>query len=35
MEEYELDRYCEAHPNCGCNCMKCVAFGEYQKTNKQ
>lgn len=31
MTEYELDRYCAAHPYCDCNCVKCPAFAEYQR----
>ena len=23
MDDYELEKYCDAHPYCGCNRMKC------------
>lgn len=26
MSDYELERFCERNPDCGCNCMKCPAF---------
>lgn len=31
MTEYELDKYCDAHKNCDCNCMKCFIFKEYMR----
>jgi len=31
MTDYELDRYCERHPECNCNCMKCPAFAQHQR----
>lgn len=29
--EYELDRFCERNPNCGCNCMQCPAMAQFQR----
>ena len=26
MTDYELEKYCNTHPYCDCNCMKCEAF---------
>lgn len=26
MTDYELEKYCNTHPYCDCNCMKCPAF---------
>ena len=26
MDDYELEKYCDAHPYCDCNCMKCPGF---------
>ena len=26
MDDYQLDKFCERNPDCGCNCMKCPAF---------
>ena len=26
MNDFELERYCNAHPDCDCMCMKCAAF---------
>lgn len=26
MTDAELERFCEANPGCGCDCMKCLAF---------
>lgn len=26
MTDYELERFCESQPLCGCKCMKCPAF---------
>ena len=31
MTEYELDKFCERNPHCGCNCIKCPAFTLYQR----
>lgn len=27
MTDEELERFCAANPDCGCNCMSCPAFG--------
>lgn len=26
MTEYDLDKFCQNNPDCGCNCMRCPAF---------
>ena len=26
MTDYQLEKFCERNPDCGCNCMKCPAF---------
>lgn len=32
MTEYELERFCERNPDCGCRCLKCPAMAEYQRS---
>lgn len=32
MSDYELEKICEQHPECDCNCMKCPFFAAYQRT---
>lgn len=29
MTDYELERYCDRHPLCDCNCMRCPGFAAY------
>ena len=31
MSDYELEKFCESQPDCGCNCMKCPAFAAHQR----
>lgn len=31
MTELELEAFCDRHPNCDCNCIKCVGFVAYQR----
>lgn len=31
MNDYELHKFCERNPNCGCNCFKCPAFNAYMR----
>ena len=31
MDEYQLDKFCERHPECDCNCMRCPAFAQHQR----
>lgn len=34
MTEYELEKFCERNPDCGCNCIKRPAFAQmYNDTN--
>ena len=33
MTDAELERFCEANPDCGCNCMKCPAFAANYRCN--
>jgi hypothetical protein len=35
MTEYELDKLCEKNPDCGCNCMKCPLFAEFQRSQNE
>lgn len=28
MTDYELEKFCERNPNCGCKCFDCPAFAE-------
>ena len=32
MTEIELNKICEANPDCGCKCIKCPIFGKYIKS---
>ena len=31
MTELELETFCDRHPNCDRNCIKCVGFAAYQR----
>ena len=31
MTELELESFCDRHPNCDFNCIKCVGFAAYQR----
>lgn len=31
MDEYQLEIYCQRHPLCDCNCIKCPGFGANQR----
>lgn len=33
MSDYELEKFCESNPDCGCKCMKCPAFAANQRYN--
>ena len=35
MDEYELDKMCEQHPECNCDCMTCLIFAKYYYSNNQ
>lgn len=32
MTEMELDKFCDEHPLCDCECMHCPAFEKYYKS---
>ena len=31
MDDYQLSRFCERNPDCGCRCMSCPAFAQNQR----
>lgn len=31
MTDYELEKFCERNPDCGCDCMRCPAFAAHQR----
>lgn len=31
MNDYELEKFCERNPDCGCDCMNCPAFASNQR----
>lgn len=33
MTDAELEKFCEANPDCGCNCQKCPAFAANYRCN--
>ena len=33
MTDFELERFCERNPHCGCNCYKCPAFAANWRYN--
>ncbi len=35
MSDYELERFCNNNPHCGCDCMNCPAFAANYRYNNQ
>ena len=33
MDDFELERFCERNPHCGCKCYKCPAFAQNYRYN--
>ena len=33
MDDFELERFCEHNPHCGCMCYKCPAFAANYRHN--
>ena len=33
MDDFELEKFCERNPDCGCQCMKCPAFAANYRFN--
>ena len=31
MSDYELEKFCESNPDCGCNGMRCRAFAAHER----
>lgn len=31
FDEFQLERFCEHNPDCGCNCMRCPAFAKHYR----